>query len=90
MVCNLGWQKRLFSIEEAQFAEMQEFIRRKALYNLALLEVEEPLKELEAEAVKIRYIHRQHSNVSKHLQHSLHTNLFIWAWGPRWRVWRRD
>ncbi|XP_052011617.1 coiled-coil domain-containing protein 178 [Apodemus sylvaticus] len=56
-------QKRLFSIEEAQFAEMQEFIRRKALYNLALLEVEEPLKELEAEAVKIRYIHRQHSNM---------------------------
>ncbi|GAB1301486.1 Coiled-coil domain-containing protein 178 [Apodemus speciosus] len=50
-------QKRLYSIEEAQFVEMQEFIRRKALYNLALLEVEEPLKELEAEAVKIRMLH---------------------------------
>ena len=64
VVCNLGWQKRLYAIEETQFIEMQEFIRRQVLYNMALLEVEEQLKELEAEAVRIRYLHRQHSKVS--------------------------
>ncbi|XP_021070176.1 coiled-coil domain-containing protein 178 [Mus pahari] len=56
-------QRRLYSIEESQFIEMQEFLRRQALYNMALLEVEEPLKRLEAEAVRIRYLHRQHSKM---------------------------
>ncbi|NP_081892.2 coiled-coil domain-containing protein 178 [Mus musculus] len=56
-------QKRLYAIEETQFIEMQEFIRRQVLYNMALLEVEEQLKELEAEAVRIRYLHRQHSKM---------------------------
>lgn len=66
MICNLGWQKRLFSIEEMQFLEMQEFIRRKALYSTALTEVELPLRKIEADAVRIRILHRQHSAVSIH------------------------
>ncbi|XP_031220934.1 coiled-coil domain-containing protein 178 isoform X2 [Mastomys coucha] len=56
-------QKRLYSMEESQFIEMQEYIRRKALYSMALLEVEEPLKKIEDEAMKIRQLHRQHSNI---------------------------
>ncbi|EDL76111.1 similar to Myosin heavy chain A (MHC A) (predicted), partial [Rattus norvegicus] len=56
-------QKRLYSVEESQFAEMQEYIRRKVLYNAALLEVQEPLKEFEREAERIRNIHREHAKM---------------------------
>ncbi|XP_028630723.1 coiled-coil domain-containing protein 178 [Grammomys surdaster] len=60
IAAGLEIQKRLYAIEESQFVEMQEFLRRKALYHMALLEVEEPLQELEEEAVRIRYLHKQH------------------------------
>lgn len=66
MICNLGWQKRLFSIEEMQFLEMQELIRRKTLYSTALTEVELPLRQIEADAERIRILHHQHSAVSIH------------------------
>lgn len=64
MICNLGWQKRLYSIEQTQFVEMQEFIRRKALYSMALTEVELQLRQIETDAVRIRILHRQQSAVS--------------------------
>lgn len=64
MICNLGWQKKLYAIEETQFVEMQEFIRRKSLYASALTEVELPLRQIEADAVRIRILHRQHAMVS--------------------------
>ncbi|XP_042120041.1 coiled-coil domain-containing protein 178 [Peromyscus maniculatus bairdii] len=63
MAAGVAIQKRLYTIEETQFMEMQEFLRRKALYTLALTEVELPLRKIEADAVKIRLIHRQHSNM---------------------------
>lgn len=55
---------------------MQEYIRRKVLYNAALLEVQEPLKEFEREAERIRNIHREHAKVSIY-NNSFHKNLFI-------------
>ncbi|XP_040613830.1 coiled-coil domain-containing protein 178 [Mesocricetus auratus] len=61
MAAGLEIQKKLYSIEETQLVEMQEYTRRKALYALALAEVEMPLREIEADAVRIRYFHRQHS-----------------------------
>lgn len=45
---------------------MQEFIRRKGLYSMALTEVELPLRQIEADTVRIRILHRQHSAVSIH------------------------
>lgn len=43
---------------------MQEFIRRKSLYATALSEVELPLRQIEADAVRIRILHHQHAAVS--------------------------
>lgn len=43
---------------------MQEFIRRKSLYATALSEVELPLRQIEADAVRIRILHGQHAEVS--------------------------
>ncbi|XP_032741991.1 coiled-coil domain-containing protein 178 [Rattus rattus] len=61
-------QKRLYSVEESQFAEMQEYIRRKVLYNAALLEIQEPLKEFEKEAERIRNIHKEHSKMVRDIR----------------------
>lgn len=61
MTIGMEMQKRLFSIEEMQFLEMQELIRRKTLYSTALTEVELPLRQIEADAERIRILHRQHS-----------------------------
>ncbi|KAL1773448.1 hypothetical protein HispidOSU_004375 [Sigmodon hispidus] len=63
MAAGIEIQKRLYFIEESQFLEMQEFLRRKALYTLALTEIELPLRKIEADAVRIRLLHRQHTNM---------------------------
>ncbi|XP_060234591.1 coiled-coil domain-containing protein 178 [Meriones unguiculatus] len=55
-------QKKLFSTEEFQFNEVQEFLRRKALYMLALSEVELPLRDIETELVRLKDVHRHHSD----------------------------
>ncbi|XP_048219222.1 coiled-coil domain-containing protein 178 [Perognathus longimembris pacificus] len=52
-------QKRLFAIEENHLIERQNLVRKKVLFTIALDEVEEPLTELEGEAIKIRVIHRE-------------------------------
>ncbi|XP_051058013.1 coiled-coil domain-containing protein 178 [Phodopus roborovskii] len=61
MAVGIEIQKRLYSIEETQFQEMQEYMRRKALYILALTEIEMPLRQIEADAVRIRVLHQEHS-----------------------------
>ncbi|KAL6090561.1 hypothetical protein STEG23_024347, partial [Scotinomys teguina] len=68
MAAGVAIQKRLYSIEETQFLEMQEFIRRKALYALALTEVELPLRKIEADAVRIRLLHRRHSQMLQEIR----------------------
>ncbi|XP_051019929.1 coiled-coil domain-containing protein 178 [Acomys russatus] len=68
MTAGVEIQKRLYIVEETQFVEMQEFLRRKALYNLALSEVQFPLRQIEADAVRIRLLHRQHSNMLHELR----------------------
>ncbi|XP_075827250.1 coiled-coil domain-containing protein 178 [Microtus pennsylvanicus] len=61
MTTGMEIQKILFSIEEMQYLEMQEYIRRKALYSTALTEVQLSLRQIEADVVRIRILHRQHS-----------------------------
>ncbi|XP_008827083.1 coiled-coil domain-containing protein 178 [Nannospalax galili] len=62
MAAGIEIQKRLYSIEDSQFTEMQNFLRRKALFTLALLEIELPLRQIEADAMRIKILHREHSN----------------------------
>ncbi|XP_004386957.1 coiled-coil domain-containing protein 178 [Trichechus manatus latirostris] len=54
-------QKKMFSLQEVQGQEKKDLINKKILYALALAQLEEPLVELEEEAVRIRSIHQQHS-----------------------------
>ncbi|XP_057554187.1 coiled-coil domain-containing protein 178 [Hippopotamus amphibius kiboko] len=56
-------QKRLFSLQEEQALEKQELVRKKAVYALALAEMETPLLKLEEEAVKIRTCHKEHHDL---------------------------
>ncbi|XP_055481686.1 coiled-coil domain-containing protein 178 [Psammomys obesus] len=55
-------QKELFSTEEYQFNEVQEFLKKKALYILALSEVEIPLRDIETELVRLKDVHQHHSD----------------------------
>ncbi|XP_062933570.1 coiled-coil domain-containing protein 178 [Cynocephalus volans] len=55
-------QKRRYSIQEAQIIERQELVKKKAIYALALAEIEEPLLQLEGDAVRIRTIYKEHSD----------------------------
>ncbi|XP_027432446.1 coiled-coil domain-containing protein 178 isoform X1 [Zalophus californianus] len=56
-------QKRLYSIQEEQILERQELLEKKAMCALALAELETPLLELEEDAVRIRTIHKEHSDI---------------------------
>lgn len=71
MICYLDRQKNLYNIEENHYVEMQEYMRRKALYSLALSEAESTLHHIEEDAVGVRLVHRQHSTVSIY-NNSLH------------------
>ncbi|XP_035294635.1 coiled-coil domain-containing protein 178 isoform X2 [Cricetulus griseus] len=55
--------KNLYNIEENHYVEMQEYMRRKALYSLALSEAESTLHHIEEDAVGVRLVHRQHSTM---------------------------
>uniref|UniRef100_A0A2K6F4D6 Coiled-coil domain containing 178 n=1 Tax=Propithecus coquereli TaxID=379532 RepID=A0A2K6F4D6_PROCO len=55
-------QKKLYSIHEAQLLERQELMKQKAIYALALAELEAPLLQLEEEAARIRNIHQEQSD----------------------------
>lgn len=61
---NLCWQKKLFSLQEEQTLEKQDLMRKKAIYSLALAEMEKPLLKLEEEAEKIKTCHQEHADVS--------------------------
>ncbi|XP_036730191.1 coiled-coil domain-containing protein 178 [Balaenoptera musculus] len=56
-------QKRLLSLQEEQALEKQDLMRKKAIYALALAEMEIPLLKLEEEAVKIRTCHKEHTDL---------------------------
>ncbi|XP_006835195.1 PREDICTED: coiled-coil domain-containing protein 178 [Chrysochloris asiatica] len=53
-------QKKLYNIQEAQRHEQQTLLDKKVLHAIALAKFEEPLIELEEEAVRIRSIHQRH------------------------------
>ncbi|XP_066102336.1 coiled-coil domain-containing protein 178 [Saccopteryx bilineata] len=63
----MGIQKKLYSIQEEQALEMQELIRRKALYTLILAEIQLPLLEIEQEAVRIQTVHGEQSDILNHI-----------------------
>ncbi|XP_036274605.1 coiled-coil domain-containing protein 178 [Pipistrellus kuhlii] len=53
-------QKKLFSLQEEEELEWEELTRRKAIYSLVLVEIEEPLLQMEENAEKIKAIHKKH------------------------------
>uniref|UniRef100_F1MFC7 Coiled-coil domain containing 178 n=2 Tax=Bos TaxID=9903 RepID=F1MFC7_BOVIN len=55
-------QKKLFSLQEEQTLEKQDLMRKKAIYSLALAEMEKPLLKLEEEAEKIKTCHQEHAD----------------------------
>uniref|UniRef100_A0A8C3YM87 Coiled-coil domain containing 178 n=1 Tax=Catagonus wagneri TaxID=51154 RepID=A0A8C3YM87_9CETA len=55
-------QKRMFSLQEEISLEKKNLIRTKAIYALALGQIEIPLLQLEEEAIKIRTIHKEHGD----------------------------
>ncbi|XP_049757570.1 coiled-coil domain-containing protein 178 [Elephas maximus indicus] len=56
-------QKKIYYIQEVQTQERKDLVGKKILYALALAQLEEPLTELEEEAIRIRNIHQQHSEI---------------------------
>ncbi|MXQ79855.1 hypothetical protein E5288_WYG006983 [Bos mutus] len=56
-------QKKLFSLQEEQTLEKQDLMRKKAIYSLALAEMEKPLLKLEEEAEKIKTCHQEHADL---------------------------
>ncbi|XP_039113312.1 coiled-coil domain-containing protein 178 isoform X2 [Hyaena hyaena] len=54
------FKKKLFSIQEEQTLDRQELMEKKAMYTLALEELETPLLELEKEVIRIRTVHKEH------------------------------
>ncbi|XP_023365936.1 coiled-coil domain-containing protein 178 [Otolemur garnettii] len=54
-------QKRLYSLQETHLQERHELMKKKAIYTLALAEIEPPLQRLEADAERIRSMHKRHS-----------------------------
>ncbi|XP_070308901.1 coiled-coil domain-containing protein 178 isoform X3 [Odocoileus virginianus] len=56
-------QKKLFSLQEEQTLEKQELLRKKAIYSLALGEMEKPLLKLEEEAERIKSCHQEHADL---------------------------
>ncbi|KAB0378714.1 hypothetical protein FD755_010292 [Muntiacus reevesi] len=57
------FKKKLFSLQEEQTLEKQELLRKKAIYSLALGEMEKPLLQLEEEAERIKTYHREHADL---------------------------
>ncbi|KAM9677249.1 coiled-coil domain-containing protein 178 [Dama dama] len=55
-------QKKLFCLQEEQTLEKQELLRKKAIYSLALGEMEKPLLKLEEEAERIKTCHQEHAD----------------------------
>ncbi|XP_040840593.1 coiled-coil domain-containing protein 178 [Ochotona curzoniae] len=55
-------QKRMFSIQESQLLERQDLLQKKAIYNLTIAGMEEPLSQMEEEAERIRAIHQDQTN----------------------------
>ncbi|XP_004479073.2 coiled-coil domain-containing protein 178 [Dasypus novemcinctus] len=53
-------QKRLYAIQEKQAQERQELAEKKAIYTLALSEIETPMLQLEEDAIRIRTAHELH------------------------------
>ncbi|XP_030885093.1 coiled-coil domain-containing protein 178 [Leptonychotes weddellii] len=56
-------QKRLYTIHEEQILERRELLEKKAMCALALAELEASLLELEEDAIRIRTIHKEHSDI---------------------------
>ena len=56
--------KKLFCLQDEQTLEKQDLLRKKAIYSLALAEMEKPLLKLEEEAEKIKTCHQEHADVS--------------------------
>lgn len=54
----------MFSIQESQLLERQDLLQKKAIYNLTIAGMEEPLSQMEEEAERIRAIHQDQTNVS--------------------------
>ncbi|XP_007943864.1 coiled-coil domain-containing protein 178 [Orycteropus afer afer] len=55
-------QKNLCCVQDAQGKERQDLTDKKTLYALTLTQLEEPLVELEEEAIRIRSLHEEHSD----------------------------
>ncbi|XP_045383660.1 coiled-coil domain-containing protein 178 [Lemur catta] len=55
-------QKNLYSIHEAQLLERQELVKQKAIYDLAMAEIEAPMRQLEEEGARIGRIHQEQSD----------------------------
>nr|XP_045743904.1 coiled-coil domain-containing protein 178 [Mirounga angustirostris] len=56
-------QKRLYTIQEEQILERRELLEKKAMCALALAELEASLLELEEDAIRIRTMHKEHSDI---------------------------
>ncbi|XP_045880313.1 coiled-coil domain-containing protein 178 [Meles meles] len=56
-------QKKLYSIQEEQILERRNLLENKAMCTLALAELGTPLLQLEADAIRIRTIHKEHSDM---------------------------
>ncbi|KAM7228737.1 hypothetical protein CapIbe_020025 [Capra ibex] len=56
-------QKKLFCLQDEQTLEKQDLLRKKAIYSLALAEMEKPLLKLEEEAEKIKTCHQEHADL---------------------------
>uniref|UniRef100_A0A8C7BP54 Coiled-coil domain containing 178 n=1 Tax=Neovison vison TaxID=452646 RepID=A0A8C7BP54_NEOVI len=55
-------QKKLYSIQEEQILERRDLLENKAMCTLALAKLGTPLLQLEADAIRIRTIHKEHSD----------------------------
>ncbi|XP_004742954.1 coiled-coil domain-containing protein 178 [Mustela putorius furo] len=56
-------QKKLYSIQEEQILERRDLLENKAMCTLALAKLGTPLLQLEADAIRIRTIHKEHSDI---------------------------
>lgn len=58
------WQRRLYSIQDEHVLEKNKHMEMKTTYSLILAEMEAPLLQMEEDAMRIRAIHEEHSEVS--------------------------
>ncbi|MBZ3882203.1 Coiled-coil domain-containing protein 178 [Sciurus carolinensis] len=56
-------QKKIYSVQDDQMNEKKELLRQKAVYALALQEIQEPLLRLESDAVHLETLHQEQYNL---------------------------